>query len=88
MFRQSFSAGHIRLATYDPRSQQLELTWDNKNISAYKPVPLEIYRRLCSAPNPATYVQDRIAEEYTPVQPATSSDTQAARKNLSDLFGD
>ena len=26
--------------------------------------PEEVFRRLCSAPNPATYWEDRIAEEY------------------------
>ena len=31
---------------------------------AHQQVPQEVFRRLCSAPNPATYWEDRIAEEY------------------------
>jgi hypothetical protein len=57
-------------------------------VLAYKQVPQEVYRRLCSAPNPATYWEDRIAEEYPKATPAKpGADPDAARK-LSDLFGD
>ena len=59
-----FNTGRIKKADYDPTSRQLELHWDNKTILAYKHVPEEVYRRLCSAPNPTTYWEDRIAEEY------------------------
>lgn len=83
-----FTSGRIRKAEYDPVSQQLDLHWDNQSVLAYKQVPQEVYRRLCSAPNPATYWEDRIAEEYpkgTPRKPA--ADPDAGRK-LGDLFGD
>ncbi len=83
----TFSSGRIRKADYDSATRQLELHWDNKSVTAYKNVPEEVYRRLCSSPNPATYWEDRIADEYpkgTPVTPST--DAHAARK-LSDLFG-
>ena len=83
-----FTSGRIRKAVYDPASGQLDLLWDNKSILAYKHVPQEVYRRLCSAPNPATYWEDRIADEYPKGTPMTSSaDPDGARK-LSDLFGD
>jgi hypothetical protein len=63
------------------------LHWDNKSVLAYKQVPAEVYRRLCSAPNPATYWEDRIAEEYPKGRPMSSgADPEAARK-LGDLFG-
>ena len=58
----TFTTGRIRKAVYDPASQQLDLHWDSKTIVAYKQVPQEVYRRLCSAPNPTTYWEDRIAE--------------------------
>ena len=47
-----FTSGRIRKAEYDPASGQLDLHWDNKSILAYKQVPQEVYRRLCSAPEP------------------------------------
>jgi len=83
----TFTHGRIRKADYDPASQQLDLHWDNKTILAYKHVPQEVYRRLCVAPNPTTYWEDRIAEEYpkgVPMKPATESE---GAKKLSDLFG-
>lgn len=81
-----FTSGRIRKAEYDPASRQLDLHWDNKSVLAYKHVPEEVFRRLCSAPNPATYWEDRIAEEYPkgrPMNPGTTS----GGKDLSDLFG-
>jgi hypothetical protein len=83
-----FTSGRIRKAHYDNASRQLDLHWDNKSILAYKQVPEEVYRRLCSAPNPATYWEDRIAEEYPKGTPMTSNADPAAGKKLSDLFGD
>ena len=88
MQTQTFTHGRIRKAVYDPASGQLDLHWDNGKALAYKHVPAEVYRRLCSAPNPTTYWEDRIAEEYakgTPLkQPAAPAQ---GGKTLSDLFG-
>jgi hypothetical protein len=81
------SGGRIRKAEYDPASRQLDLHWDDKSVLAYKQVPEEVYRRLCSAPNPATYWEDRIAEEYpkgTPMKPRAGPD---GGKTPGDLFG-
>lgn len=86
MHTKAFTTGRIRRADYDPTSGQLELHWDNKTILAYKHVPHEVYRRLCSAPNPTTYWEDRIAEEYPKGTPQ-KVDVSTAPKNLSDLFG-
>jgi KTSC domain len=83
----AFTSGRIRKAEYDTASHQLDLHWDNKTITAYKQVPQEVYRRLCSAPNPATYWEDRIAEEYpkgTPMKPKGGAE---GGKTLDDLFG-
>lgn len=83
----TFSNGRIRKAHYDPASQQLDLHWDNQTVLAYKQVPPEVYRRLCSAPNPTSYWEDRIAEEYpkgVPLKPSAASD---GAKKLGDLFG-
>jgi hypothetical protein len=83
----TFTSGRIRRADYDTASHLLELHWDNKTVLAYKQVPQEVYRRLCSAPNPATYWEDRIAEEYPK---ATARKTDAgtdAAQAFNDLFG-
>jgi hypothetical protein len=82
-----FSGGRIRKAHYDTASRQLDLHWENKSVLAYKQVPEEVYRRLCSAPNPATYWEDRIAEEYPKGTPMTSGNAPEGSKKLSDLFG-
>jgi hypothetical protein len=84
----TFTSGRINRAEYDPASQQLELHWDNRSVLAYKAVPQEVYRRLCSAPNPTTYWEDRIAEEYPKAHPAKPLAGSGSAKKLSDLFGD
>ncbi|MBX3585975.1 MAG: hypothetical protein KF796_04965 [Ramlibacter sp.] len=51
-------------------------------------MPAEVYRRLCSAPNPTTYWEDRIAEEYpkgTPMKQVAAP--EGGGKSLSDLLG-
>jgi hypothetical protein len=84
----TFTSGRIRRADYDPASGQLDIHWDNQSVLAYKQVPQEVYRRLCSAPNPATYWEDRIAEEYPKALPKKSGAGTQGAKNLRDLFGD
>ena len=83
----TFTSCRIRKAVYDTESKQLDLYWDNKSVTAYKHVPQEVYRRLCSAPNPATYWEDRIAEEYPKGTPMKSPAPDDKPKDLSDLFG-
>ena len=63
------------------------LHWDNKTVMAYKHVPQEVYRRFCSAPNPATYWEDRIAEEYPKGIPMTSGAAADGAKKFNDFFG-
>lgn len=84
----TFTSGRIRQAHYDTASHQLDLHFDNKSMLAYKHVPEEVYRRLCSAPNPATYWEDRIAEEYPKGTPMTTSARADGGRTLSDLFGE
>ena len=83
----TFTGGRIRLADYDTVSRQLDLHWENKSVTAYKQVPEEVFRRLCSAPNPATYWEDRIAEEYPKATPRRAGKAPEAGKKLGDLFG-
>lgn len=83
----AFTSGRIRKADYDPASRQLDLHWENQSVTAYKHVPEEVFRRLCAAPNPATYWEDRIAEEYPKGTPRTSRGGDGGGKTLDDLFG-
>jgi hypothetical protein len=83
-----FTNGRIRKADYDPASRQLDLHWEDRSVRAYKHVPEEVFRRLCSAPNPATYWEDRIAEEYPKGTPRSGEPGAGGGKTLADLFGD
>ena len=87
MLTKTFTNGRIKKADYHPESQQLDLHWDSRTVIAYKHVPHEVFRRLCSAPNPTTYWEDRIAEEYPKGTPMTSSAGSLGAKKLGDLFG-
>ncbi|MEN9466640.1 MAG: hypothetical protein RL081_641 [Pseudomonadota bacterium] len=87
MFTTTFTGGRIRQAYYDPVSRQLDLHWDTKAILAYKHVPQEVYRRLCSAPNPASYWEERIADEYPKGTPTTARFAPDGARKLSGLFG-
>ena len=84
----NFGTGRIRAADYQPASRQLELRFDNASVLVYKHVPEEVFRRLCSAPNPATYWEDRIAEEYPKGPPARFGSAAGDARDLSDLFDD
>lgn len=84
----TFTSGRIRKAVHDSATGQLDLHWDNRTVTAYKQVPAEVVRRLCSAPNPASYWEDRIADEYPKAMPVTKPDGQAGGASLGDLFND
>jgi hypothetical protein len=87
MQSKKFTGGRIRRVDYDPASGQLDLHWDNKTVLAYKQVPQEVYRRLCNAPTPAAYWEDRIAEEYPKGTPMTSAAQSDAAQKYDELFG-
>ena len=88
METRTFTSGRIRKAVYDSATRQLDLHWDNQTVRAYKHVPAEVYRRLCSAPNPTTYWEDRIAEEYPKTTPMKAAgDAAGSGKSLRDLLG-
>ena len=87
MQTKTFTSGRIRRAEYDPGSALLQLHWDTGQAKAYKGVPAEVYRRLCAAPNPTTYWEDRIAEEY-PATQARPIAASAPKPSLDDLFKD
>jgi hypothetical protein len=82
-----FSTGEISEVSFDPGDRYLEIHWRSKRVLAYRPVPEEVVRRLCNAPNPATYFEDRVAEEYPKVEPRQGKPSDDAKQKLNDLFG-
>ena len=86
MIIKEFTTGEIIQVSFDQSSRYLELTWRNKSVVAHRPVPEEVFRRLCNAPNRAVYYEDRIAEECPKVQVQKGSATDA-KSELDDLFG-
>ena len=87
MSTKTFTSGRIRRAEHDASSGQLDLHWDNATVTAYKQVPQEVYRRLCTAPNPATYWEDRIAEEYPKASPRKQASGSDPAQAFNRLFG-
>ncbi len=88
MQTRDFTTSRLRKAVYDNASRQLDLHWQGGNVTAYKPVPEEVFRRLCAAPNPATYWEDRIAEEYPKTRAMMGAGQGGEKaKDLRDLFG-
>jgi hypothetical protein len=85
LLERDFTSGEIIKVTFDPSSHYLEMTWRNKTVVAHKPVPEEIFKRLCTAPNRAVYYEDRVAEEYPKAQVQKNLAADAKNK-LDDLF--
>lgn len=76
----------LKSAGYDEKEKILEIAFHNGQLKAYKGVPQEVARRLFAAPNPASFWEDRIAEEY-PVASGRTLGGQDAAAKLDDLFG-
>ena len=90
MQTKTFTTGRIRRADFDSATGYLQLLWDNGQAKAYQGVPAEVFRRLCAAPNPTTYWEDRIAEEYPHTRPTLDAAAPGApaKPSLDDLFKD
>jgi hypothetical protein len=86
MQQKRFSSGAIRTASYKAAEQELELTFNHGGMKLYRSVPAAVWERFCVAPNPASYWEDRIAEEYPERQLAAASKS-GARAKLDSLFG-
>ena len=82
-----FKIGRITRADYVPSSRQLMLDFNDGTQRVYTTVPEEVFRRLCRAPNPTTYWEDRIADEYPQIRGKVTADAESAKKKLDDLFG-
>ena len=86
MERRALHTDRLRSAAYDAREQRLEIEFASGEVRAYKGVPDEVARRFFASPNPASFWEDRIAEEY-PAERAAGTRDAEARARLDALFG-
>jgi hypothetical protein len=86
MERKSLRGGSLKAAAYDAAQRRLEIDRVDGERRIYRNVPVEVWRRLVAAPNPASYVEDRIDDEY-PVERTRIAGGGGARSQLDELFG-
>lgn len=65
MDRKRVNSSKIRSVGYDEKTQTLEVEMSNGQVWQYPKVYPEVYRRFLAAPNPTSFFEDRIAEDYT-----------------------
>ena len=65
MQRKRVNSSRLRSVGYDEANQVLEVEMSNGQVYQYSRVSPEVYRRFMAAPNPTSFFDDRIAEEYT-----------------------
>ncbi len=65
MERRRVNSSRLRSVGYDEKNQVLEIELSNGQVWQYSKVSPEVYRRFMAAPNPTTYYDDKIAEEYS-----------------------
>jgi len=64
MERKRISSAKIRGIGYDPKSQTLEIEFNDGRVMAYSGVSPEVHRRFMNAPSPVSFFEDKIADEY------------------------
>jgi hypothetical protein len=64
MERKRISSSKIRAVGYDPKNEVLEVEFNDGRVMAYSGVSPEVHRRFMNAPSPASFFEDKIAEEY------------------------
>lgn len=80
------SGGNLKQAGYDANEQILEIHFQDGTVKRFKAVQSEVFNRFIASPNPATYYQDRIEEEY-PIEKGRVTTSDSAKTKLDDLFG-
>lgn len=65
MQRKRVNSSKVRSVGYDEKSQTLEVELSDGQVFQYVKVYPEVYRQFMAAPNPATFYDDKIAEDYT-----------------------
>ena len=87
MKRQRLSGGALKSGGYDSSQQLLELEFVDGRIRHFRHVPAEVWRRLVASPNPGSFYEDRITEEYPQSDAGRAGNDDEARGKLDDLFG-
>jgi hypothetical protein len=64
MQRKRMNSSKIRSVGYDPKSQVLEIEFSDGRVLAYSGVSHEVHRQFMAAPTPASFFEDKIAEDY------------------------
>jgi hypothetical protein len=65
MERKRVNSSKLRSVGYDEAARTLEVEMSNGQVFQYVGVYPEVYRRFMAAPNPTSFFDDKIAEEYT-----------------------
>ena len=65
MERKRVNSSKVRAIGYDEKTQTLEVELSNGQVWQYPKVFPEVYRRFMAAPNPSSFFEDRIAEDYS-----------------------
>ena len=65
MERKRVNSSKLRSVGYDEKTRVLEVEMSNGAIYQYSGVYPEVHRRFMAAPNPTSFFDDKIAEEYS-----------------------
>jgi hypothetical protein len=65
MERKRVNSSRLRAVGYDEKMRVLEVEMSNGQVLQYTGVYPEVYRRFMAAPNPTSFFDDKIAEEYS-----------------------
>lgn len=65
MQRKRVNSSKLRSVGYEEQTRTLEVEMSNGQVFQYVGVYPEVYRRFMAAPNPTSFFDDKIAEEYT-----------------------
>ena len=65
MERKRVNSSKVRSVGYDEKRQTLEVELSDGQVYQYVKVYPEVYRQFMAAPNPSSFYDDKIAEEYT-----------------------
>ena len=64
MERKRISSSKIRAIGYDPKSQVLEVEFNDGKLLAYSGVSPEVHQRFVAAPSSVSFFEDKIDENY------------------------
>jgi hypothetical protein len=65
MQRKRVNSSKVRSVGYDEKNRTLEVEMSNGQVFQYVGVYPEVYRQFMAAPNPTTFFDDKIEEEYS-----------------------